>query len=248
MNLLNILRRIPYLKKKISVIKPLIEDVLYEFYKPNSKITYLDIGANSGQTIDFVKKKFPNATIHSFEPTPKLFVNLKQKYGNFDHVFLHNIALADDNKELDFFQSEFSPANSCLEPDASLYKDFKHKIAETLDNSTKIKVNGLKLDTWYKENIDGQIIDIVKIDTQGFEYNVIKGGIDSLKENVKLLYFEIQYHDFYKKAVPFYKIYEFLYDNGFYYYCHLSSNKRKKYQEIENDVLFVNSKFLKSYD
>lgn len=188
------------------------------------------------------------ATIHSFEPTPKLFANLKHKYGNFDHVFLRNITLANDNKEIDCFQSEPSPTNSCLEPDASLYKDFKLKIAETLDNSTNIKVNGLKLDTWYKENTDGQIIDIVKTDTQGFEYNVIKGGIDSLKENVKLLYFEIQHHDLYKKAIPFYKIYELLYDIGFYYYCHLFYNKRKKYQEIENDVLFVNSKFLKSYD
>ena len=38
----------------------------------------LDIGANVGQTIIKYQKLFPKAEIHSFEPIPEVFENLKK--------------------------------------------------------------------------------------------------------------------------------------------------------------------------
>lgn len=234
----------PYLGKRIKLLKPRIEDVLLEFYKPESRIIYLDIGANSGQTIDFVNKVFHYSTIYSFEPTQSLVVQLKQKYNNTKNVHIFDIAISDDDKLLDFYQSNYSPTNSCLEPNTSLYNKFSQELAGILEKSKKFKVEGKKLDSWYNQNLNDEIIDIVKIDTQGSEYNVIKGGLNTLTDKVKLLYFEIQYHDFYKNSVPFYKTFELLYENGFYYYCHLASSKRDKYQILESDVLFVNKRFI----
>lgn len=248
MNITKLLKKIPYIDKKIRAIKPNIEDVLYEFYNSKDKINFLDIGANTGQTIEFIERIFNNAIIYSFEPTKNLYDDLVKKYNSRENINLYNIALADTDKQLDFYQSEFSPTNSCLEPNTSLYKEFSHGITKTLEESIKIKVEGKKLDTWFNKNISNEVIDIIKIDTQGFEYDVIKGGINTLKDSTKLVYFEIQYHDFYKNSKPFYKIFELLYENGFYYYCHLASNKRKKFQVLESDVLFVNKTYFKPHN
>jgi len=244
MNLTKILRKIPLINKKIQILKPRIEDILLTFYSSESEITFLDVGANQGQTIEYITKIFRKATIYSFEPTPSLVTILKQKYGHSKHIHIEQLALSDSNGQLEFYQSEFSPTNSFLEPNVALYEKLNHSLAATLANSNKIMVPCIRLDSWHNSQLNLDIIDIVKIDTQGFEYNVIKGGIETLKNNVKLLYFEIQYLDFYKEATPFYKIYELLYNNGFYFYCPLASNVKGKYQILENDVLFVNSKFI----
>lgn len=248
MKLINILRKIPYVNKKIKRILPNFEDVFNKFYSPEKSIVFLDIGANTGQTIDFVRRIYPKSIVYSFEPAPISFENLKNKCINLQNTFIYNIALADEEKTLDFYVSEHSATNSCLCPNTKLYKDFKSNIAEILEKGKKIEVQGITLDIWYEENLKPANIDIVKIDTQGYEFNVIMGGINTLKEKTTLLYFEIQYHDFYKDTVPFYKIFELLYENGFYYYCHLYSNKRNNYQILESDVLFVNSKFIKSFE
>ena len=41
-----------------------------------------DIGANKGQSIKLFQKWFPKSKIYSFEPNPKLFSQLKNKYLN----------------------------------------------------------------------------------------------------------------------------------------------------------------------
>lgn len=243
MNFTKILRKIPIVKEKMKTLKPQIEDILFTFFNSNDKLTFMDVGANSGQTIEFVNRIFRNATIYSFEPTSTLVTDLKRKYGHSKQIHIEQLALSDNNGQIEFYQSEFSPTNSCLEPNAAIYEKFNQPLAATLANSSKISVPCMKLDDWYNTKQDIDIIDIVKIDTQGFEYNVIKGGIETLKNHVKLLYFEIQYLEFYKDATPFYKTFELLYENGFYFYCYLSSNKNSKYQLIESDVLFVNRKF-----
>ncbi len=248
MKILNLLKRIPSIDKKIKILNPKIEDILLEFFCRNSKLIFFDIGANIGQTIDLINKIFDNATIYAFEPTKTLISDLKKKYINLHSVHIYSIALSDDDKKLNFYHSEFSPTNSCLEPNTTMYKKFNHWLSETLERSIKEEINGIKLDTWYNQNLNNEIIDVVKIDTQGFEYNIIIGGLNTLKKKVKLLIFEIQYFDFYRNSVPFYKIFELLYDNNFYYYCHIISNRRNKYQVLESNVLFINKEFIKPYE
>ena len=50
-----ILRKIPIINNKIKILKPRVEDVLLTFNKADSEITFIDIGANVGQTIEFIK-------------------------------------------------------------------------------------------------------------------------------------------------------------------------------------------------
>ena len=52
-----------------------------------------------------------------------------------------------------------------------------------------------------KESINK--IDILKIDTEGFEFKVIKGAKKKIK-NIKYIYFEHHYDDMLKKKILFF--------------------------------------------
>ncbi|MGA3013081.1 MAG: FkbM family methyltransferase [Bacteroidales bacterium] len=245
MLLTKLLKKIPWFRKKLAILNPKLKDILYTFFKEDTPLTLFDVGANTGQTIDFALRTFPKAKIYSFEPTPQLVSDLKKKYQSNSNIFISDLALSDHAGFIDFHVSEFSPTNSCLEPDNELYENFDYKLAGILKRSNTIKVETIDLDTWYKQNMKEESIDFMKIDTQGFEFNVIKGGINILVEHTKVLCFEIQYLSFYKNQVPFYKIYEFLYDNGFIYYCQLSATRNNFFQILESDVVFINTRFIK---
>ena len=59
-------------------------------------------------------------------------------------------------------------------------------------------------------------IDVLKIDTQGFELEVLKGAQKSMKENkIGLLYFEVTFIDMYKDLPLFGELYNFAVNNGF---------------------------------
>ena len=244
--MLQMLRWIPFANSKLAMLHPRLDDLLLSFFGKNDPVVFFDIGANTGQTIDYITKLFPNASIFSFEPTPRVFRELYEKYEGTKNVYLFDIALAESNGRLDFYTSDFSPTNSCLQPNDALYGGCYPAIKEALAETKTIQVEALTLDSWYAEYFaDSEEVDLVKINVQGFEYNVLQGGLQTLREKVKVLYLEVQYLEFYKNAVPFYKIFELLYENGFYQYCHIGASKRNKFQMVEADVLFVNSKFFK---
>ena len=77
----------------------------------------------------------------------------------------------------------------------------------------KVPIKIRSLD-YYIEKNDIQSIDILKIDTEGFEFEVLKG----LKENfhrVNFIYFEHHYDDMIKKNYSFSDIHNLLKNFGF---------------------------------
>lgn len=209
-------------------------------------MTIIDVGANKGQSIDLFCKILNEPEIYSFEPTPTLFNLLKEKYSNKNNIHLYPFALGNENGFKNLNISSYSPTNSFLAPNLELYDYFNKQLSKTLKESNKIRVEIKKFDYWYKQTLNNRKIDIFKIDTQGFEYEVICGAIETLKRYAKMILFEIQFLPFYKEATPFYKIFELLYNNGFYLYCWMSSSKHDMFQMLENDVIFLNGKFIKN--
>lgn len=128
-----------------------------------------DIGANRGQTIDALCSVFSNPVIHAFEPSSGTFDILEgSKYSK--NIHLHKMAVGSSLGELEFFNYEDSRLSSLLPMDVVKQNPFqgvalsaKEIVAvETVDNLL-IKLNIEKL-------------DLLKIDTQGFDYEVLKGA------------------------------------------------------------------------
>ena len=236
----NTIKSIPLINRKINSYRgKRIEDIL-KIIVTNNKPVFIDIGANKGQTIEKFLNLYKDAKIYSFEPTPCLFNALKQKYIKRTNISLSNIALSNKTGNAEFFESDFSPTNSLLEPNYSEYQKISDSLYNTLGSTTrKGKVACELFDNWYSNNLNNEPIDIFKTDTQGHDYEVLLGSEKSLS-NIKYLIVELHFHEFYQGSTPFYKIFEYMYDNGFYIYNIFKSNNKN--QIYESDIIFRNGK------
>jgi hypothetical protein len=127
-----------------------------------------------------------------------------------------------------------------------MYQRFNSDLSEVLSNTERKTCKVDTFDNWYMNNIsNNRIIDLLKIDTQGTEYNVLKGSIQVLQTHVRSVVLEFQYIPFYFNSQPFYKTIEFLYENGYYLFSFFESNKKTNLQLIENNALFLNKYFFK---
>tara|TARA_B100000029_G_scaffold498616_1_gene567690 strand:+ start:107 stop:904 length:798 start_codon:yes stop_codon:yes gene_type:complete len=169
------------------------------------EIIVFDVGANKGQTIERFNKLFNNMNIHSFEPIKFEFLNLKKKYSGENKIHLNNFALGNIEEEKDFHVNHYTGSSSFLKTTNNTdwlklrSKQFKINPEEFLKNKEKIKIN--TLDNYCLEKkIDK--IDIVKIDTQGYEDKVLEGCKKMIKmKKIKFIEIEIIFSDIYEKTL-----------------------------------------------
>lgn len=145
-----------------------------------TSIVIFDIGAHVGESIDFFRRIFPGALLYSFEPDPDSFAKLKSFAD--DKTFCFNIALSDKTGQVDFFRNRIAHTNSLLpvniNSEDSIYLQKVRLGQETweLDRfNKKIIVNAKRLDEFCAEQ-GVEHIDLLKIDVQGAETKVLRGG------------------------------------------------------------------------
>jgi len=164
-----------------------------------------DIGANYGQTIDDFREVFKNPMIHSFEPSPEVFGPLKNKVSRINNVSVWNYGVGASQGSLLLNENNQQNMSSFLEIGNDGWGEIDHK--------TKVPI--ITVDEFCEDhNIER--IDVLKIDTQGFELEVLKGALNSLKAgNIGLLYFEVTFIDMYRGLPGLDELYKFAKDNGF---------------------------------
>jgi len=179
------------------------------FKKLNFK-AIIDVGANEGQSIEKFSKIFPEAVFYCFEPLPEPFQKLKNKFQNQNNVHLYPLALGNESSEKIIFRNEFSPSSSIL-PMKKI-----HKTAFTYtEKEFKEKIEIRRLDDILKNTLIAKPY-FVKIDVQGFEAEVIKGGMETIK-NANVIILETSFIQLYEGAPLFDDIYVILRDAGFEY-------------------------------
>ncbi len=135
-----------------------------------------DVGANRGQTIQLLQDCFSTPVIHAFEPATVCFTELaRQSFGS--QVHLHQLAFGDHDGMADFRNYEHSELSSFL----PLHLDKRENLfaEEEIISVESVQVNTLD-HFCTTHTIDH--IDLLKIDTQGFELPVLRGGINLLKQ------------------------------------------------------------------
>jgi len=135
------------------------------------------VGANEGQTIELFRGIFENPRIYAFEPSSQAFRKLLSQ-GHGPQVSLHNFALGQRNGEEEFINYENSCLSSFLPLDANKDNPFR-----ALKVKNKEAVDVRTIDWFAREN---QItkIDLLKIDTQGYDLQVLKGAGDSFQNGL----------------------------------------------------------------
>lgn len=181
-----------------------------------------DVGANKGQSIDGFRKLYPECFIHAFEPSKLEFDQLIINYKK--NILINNLGVGDKNIHLNFYMAKASAHSSFLKykkgtpwlRDRAKY----FNIASKKFIISKNKVEVVTIDSYCKKN-DISFIDILKIDTEGFDAKVLIGAKNMiLKNKIKLIEIEISLdseekqgannsiYDIEKNLIPFgYKIY-----------------------------------------
>lgn len=170
--------------------------------------TVIDIGANNGQFAQSIRKAMPNVRIISFEPIPDEYNNLLSKFIDDQNFEAYNLALGNEMALVDFEINEFSPTSSFLK-----YTDNQINNFPITGKTNKVKVQIKKLDDVLK--LEKETI-LLKIDVQGFEKEVIMGGLKLLKQ-ISVIYIESSFKEFYEDQPLFEDIHDILKDNGFYF-------------------------------
>ena len=85
-------------------------------------------------------------------------------------------------------------------------------------------------------------INLLKIDTQGFEPDVIE-GLEGKLSKVDVVISELMFYDFYEKSVSFFDIEKFLIPAGFHLYdiSHISKNPMNGRTDWV-DVIYLNNR------
>lgn len=172
----------------------------------NSHIHVFDVGANVGQSIRRYRDYFPNCFITSFEPNPEPFNQLEADWGDVSGITLNQIALSNQIGHSQFFSTRVTEASSLLEPADRIVKlSSEHKYDYKI-----IDVKTLTLDHYCQLN-NIHKIDILKLDTQGFELNILKGAEFLLQEQkITIVYTEITFAETYKNQTLFVELVSYL--------------------------------------
>jgi FkbM family methyltransferase len=170
----------------------------------------LDIGAHEGDYAKRIHEILPDAAIVSFEPQPDCFEKLTAVSRTLPRHTVHNLALGASTGTATLHKNEFSQASSLLPVGSGMRRELPFSVqtepvsvpVETLDSA----VAGLALE----DNL------LVKIDVQGFECEVIKGGLATLRR-AKLVIVETTFRPIYEGQPLFGDVYGALTGLGFRY-------------------------------
>lgn len=228
------------LVKKNYVFKPGKYDKVslaleYKWLSDYNFRTIIDIGANEGQFSDKIRTLFPNALIYAFEPLPEAFSRLQKNFDTDTRLRAFNIALGESEGEIRFYENQYSQSSSALEPGEGLAKNFSF--------AKEVKEINVQVDTLDRvlQSEKTELPLLVKVDVQGYEDHVLKGGIRTLKE-ASVILCEVSFVELYKGQKLFSDIFEFLNQLGFNYAGSLEQIRSVETNRVlQADAIFIRS-------
>jgi len=151
-----------YIIKKLK--KSLVEGVIF------------DIGANVGEWSNFIIDEYKDIDykLYLFEPSLVTFNKLKENIKSRKNVSMFPIGFGDRTETLKLFYDNETQGSASILKKGKYFEDIQ---IETIDNFCK------------ENNIS--TIDFLKMDVQGYEYNILSGAKEMLKKGrIKYIQFE----------------------------------------------------------
>jgi FkbM family methyltransferase len=152
---------------------------LYQFFNNisiNNNYNIIDIGAQSGLYSLFAKY-LPLSTFYSFEPFPDTFKLLNDNLiiNEITNVNTYNLAISD--------KTGFCKLNT------SISHNGLHTLGENplrFSDIKSIDVTSTTLDDFFNDIY----VHYIKIDTEGYEYYILKGGLNIIKKYKPIIQLE----------------------------------------------------------
>jgi FkbM family methyltransferase len=178
-----------------------------------------DVGANVGQSVRRYRSALPGCEIHSFEPSPTTFEELRANVEGPD-VRLVNVAVGSTPGSLLLFETASSVMTSLLTP-------VPQGPARRVDRATEVPV--ITLDDYCAEQNISRV-DLLKTDTQGYDLEVLRGARRIIEDGrVHLVMMEVDFTELYVGQPRFDVVLGHLLDRGYhlvsFYEMHWKGNR-----------------------
>jgi FkbM family methyltransferase len=145
--------------------------------------TVFDVGANEGDYSKTIKYLNPQTDVFAFEPHPQTYSRLRES-GRIHSFQTFNFGLGKENKSVKLFDYKGSSGSS----HATLYRNVIEQLHRQEATTYDIEVRTID-DVADELSLSG--IDLLKIDTEGHEYDVLLGVSKLLaSDDIKIIHFE----------------------------------------------------------
>lgn len=161
-----------YEVEELDVIFDFLSKSNYDFTKKSA----LDIGANIGNHSLYFSKIFK--TVHSFEPNPNTFDVLGFNTKNFNNIKKYNFGFSNFTGLAEISENPLNIGGS------TVYLSADKKLEGLIYRDIKLT----KLDGLNEEILNS--VALVKIDVEGHEYEVLKGGERFFRNTKPIILFE----------------------------------------------------------
>lgn len=162
----------------MTLKKEWLDLLIEEFASPQSSKTFVDVGVNVGQTMLRLKTLYPESDYLGFEPnsTCASYVQKLIKINKFKNCTIHNVGLS---TKVEIMQLE---KDSDTDSRASVVSNLRPNYF-----STKESVFVLDYQSFYLD----KIVNFIKIDVEGAEYEVLKGMEKAIQKHRPVITCEV---------------------------------------------------------
>ena len=190
----------------------------------------LDIGAHTGQFCKWAKSVWPYCNVFMIEANQiheSTLLNLTSN-SNDEYIIA---ALGDVEREVTFYTRSDKPHTE----GNSYYKEANYWDIPQLVQENTMTLQ--RLDNIFK---DSYVFDLIKIDTQGSELDILKGGKDLVSKS-KAIILEVAYIEYNLGAPSSDEVIEYMRDIGFE--NKMSIGEHYEGEDVsQKDLLFINRK------
>jgi FkbM family methyltransferase len=141
--------------------------------KPGKLLSVVDVGANIGETVAVIEQMSPRKCVYlCIEPEPVLAELCRHNYSQNERVFVKQA-----------FVGESRGVSVALEDDGRANPSTKFSRTPT--------GHGLdSLDAVARDFVDQNGVDLIKTDTEGFDFTILRSAVSLLRKYGPALYFE----------------------------------------------------------
>lgn len=161
----------------------------------------VDVGANVGLNASFYSTLVgASGIVYAFEPDPTNYYNLTKRFSGASNIIPIQAAVSDSNEALKLYISDDLNVDHCT--------------YDSGEGRRSIPISSVRLDDYFPQDLK---IDFLKIDVQGYEFEVLKGVERRLsKENAPVILFEFSPHCLVRAGCKPDALIKFLSQNGYH--------------------------------
>jgi len=186
--------------------------------------TVFDVGAYKGDFAELAKSIWPETEVHCFEPLKEKAIDIGNRFKTVGKVHVHNVLLGEEDDKTVVFNKAETASSVLVEHETN---DFEKEEKTMVSLDTLINESNLPHP------------DFLKLDTQGYEYQILSGAETSL-QNIEVILAELNHIDIHQNVILAEEVISLLFSKGFVIFDIAEMHRRPLDQALwQTDFIFV---------